>query len=153
MEHGLGLERPPAMPDPVSCHESLMLIRLSGWVQASIDVVFADEGLRHRHYQTVSALRDGTGKGQQALADKLRIDKATMVSVVAELERRGYVARERNPADKRHYLLWATDEGLAWLATADERVGEVEDEIFAPLSAAQRLDFLDLVKALFSPPA
>ena len=152
MEHTSGVERPWAMPDPVDKIPSMVLIKLSGWVEANIDAVLAPEGLKRRHYSTVSALRGGVRKGQQALAEKLRIDKATMVGVAAELEKRGYVVRERNPQDKRHYLLSATETGAEWLARTDERVGEVEDEMFGPLTAEERETLLRLMNALFLPP-
>lgn len=144
-----GLPRPWAMPEQIANRESLVLNKLSGWVLATVDQVLANEGLRVRHYMTISALRTGERKGQQALASKLHIDKATMVAVVSELESRGYIARVRNPDDKRHYLLWITDAGRDWLAEADALVTAAEDEMFSPLSAEERRELLRLMNALF----
>jgi MarR family transcriptional regulator, lower aerobic nicotinate degradation pathway regulator len=153
MERSTRIPRPWAMPEQIADRESLVLNKLAGWVLATVDDVLAPEGLRVRHYMTMSALRTGERKGQQALADKLHIDKATMVGVVAELERREYVERVRNPADKRHYLLWITNSGRTWLADADARVTAAEDEMFSPLSAEERRTLLRLMNALFEPPA
>lgn len=151
MEHTSGIARPWAMPEQIANRESLVLNKLSGWVLATVDQVLQQEGLRVRHYMTLSALRTGERKGQQSLADKLHIDKATMVGVVNELEERGYIERVRNPDDKRHYLLWITDAGREWLTGADARVTAVEDEMFSPLSTAERRELLRLVNALFEP--
>ncbi|MCW2787293.1 MAG: hypothetical protein JWP74_3810 [Marmoricola sp.] len=149
MKELLGIERPDAMPSPVAHHEGLVLFKLASWVQASIDAALAPEGLKQRHYSTLSVLRDKGPWAQHAVAAKLRIDKATMVSVINELERRGFVGRERAPEDKRHYKIWVTDEGKTWLSRAEKLITRVEDDLFSPLSTAQRRELLALMNALF----
>ncbi|MCW2495915.1 MarR family winged helix-turn-helix transcriptional regulator [Jatrophihabitans sp.] len=143
--------RPEAMPAAVAHHESMVLFKLGNWVQASIDAVLAPEGLKSRHYSTMSVLRDKGPWAQHAVADKLRIDKATMVAIINELEQRGFVGRERDPADRRHYTIWVTPEGLAWLTDAEKLISAVEDDVFSPLSAAERRTLLKLMNALFGP--
>jgi DNA-binding MarR family transcriptional regulator len=73
------------------------------------------------------------------------------VAVVNELEERGYLGRERNPADKRHYRLWTTDDGRAWLAGADQSIGAMEQEMFSPLARDERATLLSLMNRLFQP--
>jgi DNA-binding MarR family transcriptional regulator len=148
---GDAVARPPAMPAELAGHEALVLNKLATWVHASIDAEMAPEGLRARHYLVMSVLRTGHHTGQQEIADKLNIDKATMVAVVNELEERGYLGRERNPADKRHYRLWTTDDGRAWLAGADRSIGAMEQEMFSPLARDERATLLSLMNRLFQP--
>jgi DNA-binding MarR family transcriptional regulator len=145
----LGVPRPEAMPASVAHHESMVLFKLGNWVQASIDAALQPQGLKSRHYTTLSVLRDKGPWAQHAVADKLRIDKATMVAVIQELESRGYVGRERDPADRRHYTIWVTAEGLAWFLEAETLISTIEDEVFAPLSATERRTLLKLMNALF----
>jgi DNA-binding MarR family transcriptional regulator len=42
---------------------------------------------------------------QQAIGERLRIDRTTMVALIDDLERGGYVKRERNPHDRRAYVI------------------------------------------------
>jgi DNA-binding MarR family transcriptional regulator len=151
MKESVSVARPDAMPSVVARHESLVLFKLSNWVQASIDAALVSEGLKARHYSTLSVLRDRGPWAQHAVADKLRIDKATMVAIINDLEGRGFVGRERDPADKRHYRIWVTPEGLLWLTVAEKLISTVEDEVFAPLTPAQRRTLLELMNGLFNP--
>ncbi len=53
----------------------------------------------------------GTPLSQQALADRLRLEKSSVSRLVAELERQGLVERERDPDNRRVYRLRLTERG------------------------------------------
>jgi DNA-binding MarR family transcriptional regulator len=149
MDEPVSIERPEAMPATIAHHESLVLMKLATWVQANIDAALAPQGLKTRHYQTLSVLRHKGPWAQHQVAEKLRIDRATMVAVINELESRDLVQRERDPTDKRHYKIWVTPVGLTWIAQAEKLIAQTEDELFGPLSARQRKTLLDLMHGLF----
>lgn len=48
---------------------------------------------------------------QQALGQRLGIDRTTIVTIVDGLEQHGFVERRRSPADRRAYLLTLTATG------------------------------------------
>jgi DNA-binding MarR family transcriptional regulator len=144
------VSRPLPMPPELADHEALVLNKLATWVHQCIDAEMAAEGLRARHYLVMSVMRTGVHTGQQEIADKLNIDKATMAAVVGELEARDLLGRARNPADRRHYRLWTTDSGRTWLASADAIIGAAEDEMFSPLDATERSQLLSLMQRLFA---
>jgi DNA-binding MarR family transcriptional regulator len=48
---------------------------------------------------------------QKALGDMLRIDRTTMVALIDDLERKGFVVRQRHPRDRRAFLVWPTESG------------------------------------------
>lgn len=50
---------------------------------------------------------------QQVLAERLRLDKSTVSRLAAELERKGFLVRERDPDNRRLYRLRLTDAGRA----------------------------------------
>jgi len=50
---------------------------------------------------------------QRDLAERLRLEKSTVSRLAAELERKGLLARERDPANRRLYRLRLTDDGRA----------------------------------------
>ncbi len=51
------------------------------------------------------------GISQDGLSDCLVIDKGTTAKAVKALEQRGYVVRKTDLADKRAYMLYATEKG------------------------------------------
>lgn len=58
-------------------------------------------------------LADGGPVSQRDLAERLRLEKSTVSRMAAQLERKGLLQREHDPADRRLYRLRLTDEGRA----------------------------------------
>ncbi|HEY1007340.1 MAG TPA: MarR family transcriptional regulator [Sphingobacteriaceae bacterium] len=56
--------------------------------------------LIERHQESLS---------QKALAEILEVDKSYMVTIIDYLSEKGYVVREKNPADRREQLIRLTD--------------------------------------------
>jgi DNA-binding MarR family transcriptional regulator len=90
---------------------------------------------------------------QQRLGERQGIDRTTMVAVVDELERAGFVERRRDPRDRRAYSLHATAKGRRVLKRAAEAARSAEDEFLAPLPAADRRRLKELLRTLLEPPA
>jgi len=88
---------------------------------------------------------------QKALGAMLRIDRTTMVSLIDDLERKGYVLRQRHPRDRRAYLVQPTDAGRAAKIEAIAILDEQQDRFLAPLTAAQRLQLGALLNRLQQP--
>jgi DNA-binding MarR family transcriptional regulator len=65
-------------------------------------------------------LADVDAMSQQDLATLLGLEKSTVSRLAAGLESRGWLARERDPANRRYYRLRLTDDGR----TAADRVGK-----------------------------
>lgn len=85
---------------------------------------------------------------QQRLGERQGIDRTTMVAVVDELERAGYVDRRRDPRDRRAYSLHATPKGRRVLKRAAEATHRAEDEFLAGLTAADRSRLKRLLRTL-----
>lgn len=71
------------------------------------------------------------GVSQQYLAEKTAKDKACLTNLINNLERKGWVRREEDPADRRNRLVYLTPEGdkfkeqiLPLLQTIYEKTGE-----------------------------
>lgn len=95
-------------------------------------------GLSSRPYFVLAGV-DGAGPiSQQDLSRLLSIDPTTMVALVDELERGGFVARSRNRNDRRRYDLTLTEAGSRTLAAAHAAMAAAEEEFFAPLTETQR---------------
>jgi DNA-binding MarR family transcriptional regulator len=57
-------------------------------------------------------LRDGGPMAPSVLSERLIVTRATVTGVVDSLERRGFVRRATNPADRRSLLIELTPSGL-----------------------------------------
>jgi len=59
------------------------------------------------------ALAAGAPMSQQALADRLDLEKSTVSRLIKDLEQQGWVKRERDLHDSRMFQLFLSDEGQA----------------------------------------
>ena len=80
---------------------------------------------------------------QQAIGEALRIDRTTMVALVDDLEQLGLVRRERNPADRRAYMIRLTSEGAELQRRAEEALNGEAEKFFQPLSENERVGLRD----------
>jgi DNA-binding MarR family transcriptional regulator len=85
---------------------------------------------------------------QGELADALGIDYSNLASVTGELYRRGLVERDRDPNDRRRYVVGLTLEGRQVLADADKAVGAGEEDMLSVLSEAERDQLWEVLRRL-----
>ena len=78
------------------------------------------DGPHPRIYALLTALIGMGPMSQQELAERLRINRTLLVGIVDDLERRGWVERRRDPADRRSYTVSMIAEGKRVLARARE---------------------------------
>src|SRR5256714_13964229 len=67
--------------------------------------------LHPREFAVLRAVGAQEGQTQHALGDRLQIPGSRMVSIVDELEARGFLERRPNPADRRVREIRLTDTG------------------------------------------
>lgn len=98
-------------------------------------------GLTVKHFGVMTFLRheaepDGERRSwsQQAIGERLRIDRTTMVALIDDLERAGYVKRGRNRDDRRAYVITLTAAGRKMQARAEEAVDGDAVHFFGRLS-------------------
>ena len=91
-------------------------------------------------------------RSQQELGAWNRLDRTTMVALVDQLEAAGYARRERDPADRRAYLVDLTDEGRALLPKLKARAAAAEKQTLSPLSPEERRVFSELLMKLVMTP-
>lgn len=109
-------------------------------------------GIKPYHYGVLVALDEGGPAPQRVVGEALGIDKSSMVVVVDHLEGLGLVERRRNPENRRAYRLTLTDAGRNVLSEAEPLVGQVEEDIMAPLDDAQRRQLHALLLSLLPGP-
>lgn len=71
-------------------------------------------GITFEMLQVLSRLWDEQGVSQQRLAERTAKTKASLTSLMTNLERKGLVYREENPDDRRNKRVFLTPEGVAF---------------------------------------
>ena len=87
---------------------------------------------------TLHELDTDTPLSQQELADRLHLEKSSVSRMAAELERRGLIARERDPDNRRFYRLRITAEGRALHARMRGTFHQRYTEWVAELTGTER---------------
>ena len=91
-------------------HELFMhLVRVAGLLQPDQELPGYSVSLSQAF--AIHELDHGAGLSQQELAERLLLEKSTVSRMVADLERKGLITRERDPANRRIYRLQLTDVG------------------------------------------
>jgi DNA-binding MarR family transcriptional regulator len=128
-----------------------MLHRLGRRVLAMERPILARHAVTLWAYIVLTALTDGPMRTQAALAASIGADKTRIIPVLDDLQRRGLIEREPDPADRRVRLLGITESGrrLQRAIRADIRAGEAE--LVAALAPGDRDGFLRALAALTPP--
>ena len=89
-------------------------------------------------FAILNALIDEPGEDQITLSERVAFDPATLGSVIGRLERKGWIRREADAADKRRKLLWITAEGERLALQMKRPVSRAQQRIVGPLDDAER---------------
>jgi DNA-binding MarR family transcriptional regulator len=131
----------------------LRLQRLPSWLAAQVarraqrlvEDALAREGARRQHFVVLTSLAERGAASQAALGRRLWIDRSDLHAILNELESSGQVARVRDDTDRRRNVVALTRTGRAALARLDKRVDAAQEELLAPLPAADRRELRRLL--------
>ena len=98
----------------------------------------APVGLEGKHIGILCVLCDVGAYPQGVIATTLGIDRTTMVALVDDLERRGWVERRRDLDDRRRAIVSVTDAGRRGRDQMLALVQGCEDDLLGPLDASER---------------
>ncbi|WP_241657394.1 MarR family winged helix-turn-helix transcriptional regulator [Aurantiacibacter suaedae] len=102
-------------------------IRLAhGAVYRHFTETFAALGLTQKQVSTLWLVAEMPGIAQSELGNRLRMDRATAMSIVSRMQERDFLWRERCPSDGRKQLLHLTDAGKKALEEAKACIEEHE---------------------------
>jgi MarR family transcriptional regulator, lower aerobic nicotinate degradation pathway regulator len=139
---------PPSMRDRVP----FLLYRAAELSHQMANAMLARIQLTARQAGILTLVTEWEPMTQKALGDMLRIDRTTMVGLIDDLERKGYVVRRRHPRDRRAFLVQPTEPGRAAKVRAVAILDEQQSRFLAPLTSAQRQQLGSLLKRLQQPP-
>ncbi len=98
----------------------------------------ASADARGYHYRLLAALEEFGPASQTTLGRRTDMDRSDVAEALTELTSHGLVERSSDPVDRRRNVITITAAGTKRLRALDELLAEVQDELLAPLSTAQR---------------
>jgi DNA-binding MarR family transcriptional regulator len=125
-----------------------MVVRLGRTLIEMERPILAAHGISMWGYIVLTALRDEPMRAQAALAKAIGADKTRIIGVLDELQERGLIEREPDPADRRVRLLALTPAGRRLHAAVQGEIRTAEEVLLSQVTAADRAAFLRTLRAL-----
>ncbi|MGI5282252.1 MarR family winged helix-turn-helix transcriptional regulator [Nonomuraea polychroma] len=108
--------------------------------RAQMDELLKPAGITALQYTALTVLRRRDGLSSAQLARNSFVTAQSMADMITALERRGLIARRRDPGNRRALLISLTDAGHELLAAHDEAMDALEERMLTGLTARQRRD-------------
>ncbi|MGW1808109.1 MarR family winged helix-turn-helix transcriptional regulator [Streptomyces sp. NPDC002078] len=124
---------------------SWLLGRAAARGRSLVADALAAEGQKMWHHVVLSAVRDLQPVAQADLGRSVGLDPKDLVGVLNDLQSAGHVLRAPDPKDRRKNAVSLTDDGARLLARCEKAAREANDELLAPLSGAERDQFMGLL--------
>jgi DNA-binding MarR family transcriptional regulator len=103
---------------------------------------------RQYHYALLAALAEFGPASQAELSGRTGIYRSDLVATINELTAQGLVERAPDAGDRRRNVITMTPAGHRHLDRLDTLVAGAQDELLAPLSAAERDELTRLLTRL-----
>ena len=142
---------PPAGPPPLMAdrlgyllkHAQLRFFELTATVLAPI-------GINGQEAVVLRAIDGPDPLSQGEVARRMGIDRTTMVALIDELERKQFVERRQDPADRRKNVVVLTEAGRDTLRRANLAGQEAERRFLSPLAPGEQELFRTALRVLLS---
>lgn len=109
-----------------------------------------EEGVGTAEIDLIHALRHNPGCSQAKLAEILRADKAAIARRTKNLEAKGFLVREDDPADRRSQLLYPTEKAEAMKSSKTEIEASFYEYLLSSLSREEAETFAALLDKLYT---
>ena len=123
------------------------LVRTTDLLSRRLSQVLKTEGLSMTQYNVLRILRgarEPVPSGE--IGNHMITRDPDITRLLDRLEKRGLIARGREPRDRRMVLAWITPEGLETLARLDEPVQKAHREQLGHLGCERRKALADLLE-------
>ncbi|MEU0883201.1 MarR family transcriptional regulator [Lentzea sp. NPDC005914] len=105
--------------------------------------------LRPPHVTVLAFLAEQEAVAQKRISDGVRMDASDLVSVLDDLEGRGFAQRKRDERDRRRFTVSITDAGVRALHERLETARAHEEELLAPLTVSERVELTTLLRKAY----
>ncbi|MCF0076151.1 MarR family winged helix-turn-helix transcriptional regulator [Streptomyces lomondensis] len=142
----------PTLPPNFAKSIGFLLNKAGQLLTAQFESELAPYGLSARNWGVLRFIDVNGNQSQQSIGEQLRIDRSTMVNLVDELERMGYVVRLRDPHDRRRYAVTLTEYGRRQLRSGLDSVEDkVTDRFLERISEQDRERLVSILISLVAP--
>jgi DNA-binding MarR family transcriptional regulator len=124
---------------PMTANPSLLYLvkQLELSVRARLNDLVRPAGITALQYTALTVLDRHDGLTTAKLARDSFVTAQAMADMVASLEGRGLIRRERNPGNRRELHIYLTESGAALLADLAEPVAHLEEQLSHDIDAAE----------------
>jgi DNA-binding MarR family transcriptional regulator len=109
-------------------------------------------GINGRELAVLTVLASHEPASQQQAAQRLNVDRTTMVALLDTLEGKGLVSRHPHEDDRRRNVVELTEAGQDTLRLATKASDEAERRFLAPLSSRAAQDLRDSLQTIVTGP-
>ncbi|MGW5134532.1 MarR family winged helix-turn-helix transcriptional regulator [Streptomyces sp. NPDC004135] len=127
---------------------SWLLGRAAARGRALVAQALAEQDMRMWHHVVLSAVRDLAPVAQADLGRAVGLDPKDLVGVLDDLQAAGLAVREPDPKDRRKNAVSLTVRGARLLKRCETAARAANDELLAPLSAAEREQFTGMLRRI-----
>jgi DNA-binding MarR family transcriptional regulator len=110
--------------------------------------ILEQHGISMWAYVVLSRLSEQEYRGQNVLADAIGADKTRIIDVLDDLQARGLIRRDPDPADRRARLLAATAKGRRLRERVRRAIRREEEQLLADVPARDRDAFVRALQAI-----
>lgn len=137
-----------SLPDSIRCRLPYLLAKSHQRQLNLFDRHTADLGISARDYGLMLVVESNPAIWQSEIAKLMGLDRTTVTYLVDGLEKRGWLQRRRDPADRRAHVISLTAEGVDALAAIRPATAAATDELLAPLDDHERKQLQTLLMRL-----
>jgi DNA-binding MarR family transcriptional regulator len=124
-------------------HTLYMVKQLEQVIRSHLDELLRPLGLTTLQYTALTVLERRDGLTSAQLARHSFVRPQTMHEMITSLDERGFIQRERDPANRRVLLISLTQQGRRMVAKYDEEVRRLEEVMLSDLTLHQRKTLRD----------
>jgi DNA-binding MarR family transcriptional regulator len=130
---------------------AFLLARASAAAVAAGNDALQPLGLTGRAFAALALAAEQDGVTQRGISEFLRLDPSRVVTIVDDLERRGFVSRQVGRGDRRKKAVVATPAGRALFRQAVAATRAAEGGMFDELTPEARADAIRVLRRLAFP--
>jgi DNA-binding MarR family transcriptional regulator len=134
----ISVAAPVRLPEELVARSGFLLVRLGMTFKNRALEELARVGFSQYDYSVMALLDERPPETQAQVADTLGLDRSQLVRILDGLEDRGLIARQRDRADRRRHMVSVTAAGRRQLQRLRATIDQIEDDLLAPLDAADR---------------
>jgi len=138
---------PVDCPDCLSGNLGWLLTQAHFNLVSEVAAALEPLGVSNRGYHVLATARGGEFT-QKELAERIGLDKTTMVVTVDELEEKGLAERKPSSTDRRARVIAVTKAGERTVARGQKIIDRIQGDVLESLPPKERKVFLEALGAL-----